>query len=72
MIPLMTDETAHTHTSFFTDCPSCKTYARFTYQGEQKFPQAVADKLGLPAIIQLWSCGACHSTLSHIDLGVEE
>ena len=52
-------------------CTSCEQEATFQYRGDQTFPQAVADQLGLPAVIHLWSCGHCHSTISHVDLGIE-
>lgn len=45
-------------------CPSCQQHARFTFNGNQQWPPEVARKLGLPAVIGLWTCAACHSTIS--------
>ena len=49
-------------------CPSCGHHGRFTYNGEQHWPKEIADKLGMPADIKLWSCNHCGSTISEIDL----
>jgi hypothetical protein len=40
----------------------------FTFLGEQTWPPEVAEKLGLPAIITLWSCPHCLTTVSEPDL----
>ncbi len=49
-------------------CPSCQQHAHFTFNGNQNWPPEVARKLGLPAVIGLWTCSACHSTISETAL----
>lgn len=49
-------------------CPGCHQYARFTFNGNQHWPAEVARKLGLPAVIGLWTCSACHTTVSELTL----
>jgi len=72
MMPIMTEEqTNYDELAFDSDCPTCETHAIFDYVGKQSFPEAVAAKLGLPTDIHLWSCGNCHSTISHVDLGID-
>lgn len=72
MMDMMTKEQAdYEDLHFEMVCTSCEQAATFQYRGDQTFPQAVADQLGLPAVIHLWSCGHCHSTISHVDLGIE-
>lgn len=65
------EQTDYDELEFDMVCTSCQDRATFVYRGKQTFPQAVADQLGLPAVIHLWSCGSCHSTISHVDLGIE-
>lgn len=36
--------------------------------GEQHWPPEIAAKFGLPAVILLWSCPHCHTTVSEPDL----
>ncbi|MEO1287033.1 MAG: hypothetical protein AAFV93_04640 [Chloroflexota bacterium] len=57
-----------THQPIETDCPSCGNYSRFKFIGEQKWSQAVADKLGVPTIINLYNCAKCHSTVTDVQL----
>jgi hypothetical protein len=72
MMPTMThDQTNNDDLAFDLQCPTCDEHATFAYLGKQTFPEAVAEKLGLPANIHLWSCRYCHSTISHVDLGIE-
>lgn len=72
MMPIMTDEpTQQDELHFEAGCPTCETDSIFEYRGTQTFPDVVAEKLGLPAVIHLWSCGNCHTTISHVDLGIE-
>jgi hypothetical protein len=49
-------------------CPSCRRKGRFEWLGEQRWPEAVARKLGVPTIIALWSCPYCSTTVSEIAL----
>jgi hypothetical protein len=72
MMPTMTEEqTNNDELAFDLECPTCEQYVTFAYLGKQTFPEAVAEKLGLPSDIHLWSCSHCHSTISHVDLGIE-
>jgi Zn finger protein HypA/HybF involved in hydrogenase expression len=72
MMPTMTNEhTNYDELAFDLECPTCEERATFIYRGKQIFPEVVAKKLGLPTDIHLWSCSHCHSTISHIDLGIE-
>ncbi len=49
-------------------CPTCMSSVEFILLGEQKWPAEVAEKLGLPATITLWSCPHCLTTVSEPDL----
>ncbi len=49
-------------------CPSCDQDTSFTFLGEQRWPEQVAEKLGIPAVVQQWLCGKCHTTITHPDL----
>ncbi len=72
MMPIMTEEqTDYDDLTFDLECPTCETHAIFVYIGKQTFPEAVAEKLGLPTDIHLWRCSNCLSTISHVDLGIE-
>ena len=72
MMPPMTNERSNDDDlTFDLECPTCEEYTTFIYCGKQSFPEAVAEKLGLPTAIHLWSCSHCHSTISHVDLGIE-
>ena len=49
-------------------CPTCNQTSEFDYLGKQHWPPELARKLGLPEVIELWSCGYCHTTVSEPDL----
>jgi hypothetical protein len=49
-------------------CPTCKRSGEFDFLGEQRWPPQVAQRLGLPAVIALWSCPHCATTVSEPDL----
>lgn len=49
-------------------CPSCGSYSEFTYAGEQRWREEVAKAAGLPPVVKLWHCNACHTTLIGPDL----
>jgi len=51
-----------------TDCPTCGEQSQFRHIGEQKWSEAVAKKLNLPQIINLYDCAQCHTTLTDIQL----
>jgi len=45
-------------------CPTCGRRTRFSFQGEQRWPQRVAEAAGLASpIIRLWNCHACNTTV---------
>lgn len=50
-------------------CPTCGHETRFIFLGEQRWPEKVAAKLGLPPVMLQWSCESCHTTLSEPDTG---
>lgn len=45
-------------------CPSCGTESTFVFHGEQRWPDKVADKLGMKPLMHLWTCDSCHSTFA--------
>lgn len=49
-------------------CPSCGNTTTFSLTGEQRWPEKIAAAAGLPAVVQLWTCCACGSTISDTDL----
>lgn len=50
-------------------CPSCKSHGIFTYAGEQRVPERVAQAAGMPLRIALWHCTTCKTTLVECELG---
>lgn len=52
------------------NCPSCGQTAPFEYCGVQQFPPHIASLTNLPSTLYLFTCCACGSTLSHIDLDI--
>ncbi|MCC7206782.1 MAG: hypothetical protein IT323_05720 [Anaerolineae bacterium] len=49
-------------------CPSCRCTGEFEFLGEQRWPRDIAALAHLPAVINLWGCPHCHSTISETDL----
>ncbi len=49
-------------------CPTCGCGGEFELLGEQNWPPEIAQKLGLPATIRLWSCPCCMTTVSEPEL----
>ena len=49
-------------------CPSCGHVSHFTYNGAQHWPKEIAEKVGMPEVVHLWSCGHCGSTISETEL----
>ncbi len=49
-------------------CPTCHHRARFSFAGEQRWPRRVAEAAGLDAVVRLWNCGCCHTTVSEREL----
>jgi hypothetical protein len=58
-------EVEHSHEAI---CPSCKQHTTFQFAGEQRIPQNIAEKLQIPAVIPLWSCDSCRTTLSEEEI----
>jgi len=65
------DDINYEELAFDMECPTCEVYSNFFYRGKQTFPAHVAEQLGMPTDIHLWSCSNCFSTISHVDLGIE-
>ncbi len=49
-------------------CPSCQQSHLFTYGGEQHWPDKVARATGMDAVVHLWHCSGCNSTVSECEL----
>jgi hypothetical protein len=49
-------------------CPTCNYNGEFELLGEQRWPEEIAQRLGVPAVIRLWSCPHCLTTISEPDL----
>lgn len=47
-------------------CETCGHKTTFTYIGDQTWPQAVAEKLGLPTVVKLWRCEHCQTTVTDL------
>jgi|FLYN01.1.fsa_nt_gi ribosomal protein S27AE len=45
-------------------CPTCGHPTQFTFLGEQRWPEKVAQTLGIPAVVEQWLCGQCHTTIT--------
>jgi transposase-like protein len=54
-----------------TDCPSCHQSGDFLHIGSQTWPEAVARKLNLPSLIQVYRCEHCHTSLTEQQLKKE-
>jgi hypothetical protein len=50
------------------ECPSCHKTGNFMHIGSQTWPEAVARKLNLPGVIQVYRCEHCHTTLTEQQL----
>ena len=51
-----------------THCPTCGVDSDFHHLGEQQWSEAVAKKLNMPTIVNLYNCDHCHTTLTDIQL----
>ena len=56
--------TSHLHPVREGCCPSCGQHTHFIFLGEQRWPERVAAKLGLPPVMLQWSYESCHTTIS--------
>jgi hypothetical protein len=45
-------------------CPTCGVEGLFHFHGEQRWPERVADKLGMKPLMHLWTCDTCHTTFA--------
>ena len=48
----------------FSFCASCKTRRRFEYVCEQRWPDRVAQRAGLPSVVQIWKCSICQTSVT--------
>ncbi len=71
MNTMANEEINYDELAFEMECPTCERHTNFVYRGQQTFPDHVAEQLSLPSVIHLWSCISCHSTISHVDLGID-
>jgi ribosomal protein L37AE/L43A len=49
-------------------CPACSQRTHFEQVGVQQWPPDIAAAAGLPAVMPLWTCRQCHTTISEPDL----
>ncbi len=49
-------------------CPTCQTRTRFSYAGEQHWPERVVRATGIAPVVRLWHCGRCRTTVSEYEL----
>jgi hypothetical protein len=59
-------------TEIYTACPGCQKTGHFVHIGTQTWPEAVARKLNLPTVIQVYRCEHCHTSLTEIQLRQEK
>lgn len=45
-------------------CEACGATEGFEYLGEQRWPQAVAEVMGISPLVTLWQCPACGTTIT--------
>jgi hypothetical protein len=64
----MTPTILEIETSIHTACPSCQKTGTFIHIGSQTWPEAVARKLNLPTVIQVYCCEHCHTSLTEVQL----
>jgi hypothetical protein len=63
----ITDEHTRLRPAREGNCPTCGKATRFIFLGEQRWPEKVAAKLDLPAIMLQWRCEHCQTTLTEPD-----
>ena len=49
-------------------CPGCGDLVHFTFLGEQRWPEKVAQALGVPTVVKQWLCSQCHTTVTEPDM----
>jgi len=68
IVPRTYPRNAAVRKSRYGICPTCKAFGRFILLGEQNWPPALAQELGVPSKILLWRCPHCCTTVSDPDL----
>lgn len=53
-------------------CPTCGISSTFTFSGTQQWPPHIAEKAGLPEVMNVWSCDSCGTTLLEPNLTFDE
>lgn len=56
------DSTRHGH------CPTCGQQTSFSFNGQQHWPAHIAATIGVAAVVNLWNCDHCHTTISEQSL----
>jgi hypothetical protein len=51
-------------------CPTCGQETDFKFLGEQRWPAKLVEMKGIPAVTLLWTCCACHTTLSEPEVNL--
>jgi phage terminase large subunit GpA-like protein len=49
-------------------CPSCGQETTLTFVGEQRWPDQVAQAMGMDPVVALWDCGHCRTTITETSL----
>jgi NMD protein affecting ribosome stability and mRNA decay len=44
-------------------CPTCGRETTLVYAGEQRWPDRVAERLGVEPVAEIWDCILCQTTL---------
>ena len=52
-------------------CPSCGAETSFQFLGIQRWPEKVAESLGLPAEQSMWQCSTCHTSLMEESIKIQ-
>ena len=53
-------------------CPTCGDHSEFVLCGVQEWPARVAEAVGLPTTMSVWSCQSCETTLLEPNLHFED
>jgi transcription elongation factor Elf1 len=62
--PTTTEEAPVSNLPRKAQCPSCAAETVFTCIGEQRWPEDVARAAGMKAVVTLWRCTVCHTTIT--------
>jgi hypothetical protein len=69
---MMKPSTIEVEARIETECPSCHKTGTFQHIGTQKWPEAVAKKLNLPTVIEVYCCEHCHTSMTQVQLQEEK